>query len=63
MMIIMMGLIVTLYTIDQSSFPKLAESKCEEIGMELFDYNSGNMFTQSSITCINKTTNEIKKIR
>lgn len=49
--------------LSQMSFPQTAQEKCEKLGLELFDYDSGNIFTESSITCINSTTKEIVKIR
>ena len=38
-------------------------SECEEAGLDLFNYSSGSLFTESSITCINYETKEITKIR
>lgn len=45
------------------SFEEVAEEKCKEIELELLDYVRGSLFYGSSITCINKKTKEIVKIR
>ena len=63
--IMMIGLVLfgVLIISSQTKFPRIAEEKCGEIGLELFDYSSGGLFTESSITCINTKTKEIIKIR
>ena len=62
-LIILILLSVGLMVYSQLSYPKVVEDKCNEIGLDVFDYSSGNAFIQSSITCINRETNEITKIR
>ncbi len=57
--ILMMGLFVYA-TI---TFEDVAKEKCEEAGLDLFDYTSGSIFTDSSITCINNKTKEVTKVR
>ncbi len=63
LIIIAVILLVGLIIYSDLSFPTVAEDKCEEAGLDLFDYSSGSIFTESSITCINKETKEITKIR
>ena len=62
--IIILTIIVLSFSILSHIFFKgEAKDKCQEIGLNLFDYDSGGLFAQSSITCINKTTNKTTKIR
>ena len=63
LLIIAIILITGLIAYSELNFPIVAEDKCEEAGLDLFDYSSGSLFTGSSITCINKETKEIIKIR
>lgn len=62
-LVLSMVILCVIYVIGQMNFPNQAEEMCEEIGLELFDYSSGSIFIESSITCINPTTKEIVKIR
>jgi len=56
-------LISVLLVIREVNFPAQAETKCNEIEMELFDYSTGNAFTVSSITCWNPITKETRIIK
>jgi hypothetical protein len=60
-LVIVLFLVSTYAVIFQ--YPKLAEKTCKELKLELFDYSSGNMFKQESIICINKSNNQILKIK
>ncbi len=62
-MIFLILVMMALCIFSALTFENRAEEKCNKIGLDLFDYEGGSMFTSSSITCINDETKEITKIR
>lgn len=55
------GVIYLVVIIDHNNFEKEATLKCTNIGLNLYDSEWSSRGT-SSITCINKTSNEIIKV-
>lgn len=61
--VVTVALTITIQVADRLSFKDRAQDQCKKLNMELFDYDTGNMFQSSSITCYDKVTKEIKIIK
>ena len=63
-LIIILALVgALLIYLEDKDFEEEAKQQCKRLNMNVFDSEKGSAFSTGSITCIDKTTGEIKKIR
>lgn len=60
---IMVLFLVVISTYSTVEGEKTAMKICDDLNMEILDYTPAGFFTEESITCWNKTTKEIKRIK
>lgn len=56
-------LVLLLFVYSNVTFEKNAEKQCKKIGMDLFSSSTGSIFIESSITCWDSKTKEMRKIK